>query len=104
MTDDGRRRAAETLGVAETATPDEIRRAFRAAMHAAHPDRGGSERLVRDLVEARRVLTSPPSREVRPAASTQARLRGFHRRRGLHRWWRFIVRRRQEPVVNRRVL
>lgn len=35
------RRARALLGVSEDASPDEIRRGFRARVLATHPDRGG---------------------------------------------------------------
>jgi DnaJ-class molecular chaperone len=56
------------LGIAETATPDQIKRAYRAAMKRFHPDRASSddkaesERLARFLNEAYRVLTDPAER------------------------------------------
>ncbi|MBX3070305.1 MAG: J domain-containing protein [Thermomicrobiales bacterium] len=56
------------LGIAETATPDQIKRAYRAAMKRVHPDRASleakaeSERMARFLNEAYRVLTDPAER------------------------------------------
>jgi curved DNA-binding protein CbpA len=78
------------LGVTPQASADEIRRAYRKAAMAAHPDRGGSTRLMQRINEAWDVLgdvqkrreydaqrqASPPvsapgttARPVRPAAS-----------------------------------
>ena len=39
------RRARALLGVAEEASPEEVRRAFRARALATHPDRGGDRTL-----------------------------------------------------------
>lgn len=56
------------LEIPETATPDQIKRAYRAAMKRSHPDRATaeqkeeSERLTRFLNEAYRVLTDPAER------------------------------------------
>lgn len=45
--------ARRLLGVGPTATPDEIRRAYRAKMVQAHPDRGGSHNEAARLTAAR---------------------------------------------------
>ncbi len=42
-----------TLGVGPTATPGEIRRAYRSKMMQAHPDRGGSHNEAARLAAAR---------------------------------------------------
>lgn len=54
-------KAAALLGVGETATPDQIRKAHRLAIAAAHPDRGGSEAKSADLNAARDVLLAARS-------------------------------------------
>jgi hypothetical protein len=45
--------ARATLGVGPNASPDEIRRAYRAKMAQAHPDRGGSHNEAARLTAAR---------------------------------------------------
>jgi hypothetical protein len=45
--------ARRLLGVGPAATPDEIRRAYRAKMAQAHPDRGGSHNEAARLTAAR---------------------------------------------------
>lgn len=53
----------ELLGVAPTATADEIRRAYRRRIAEVHPDKpGGDETLARTLDEARTVLLNPVAR------------------------------------------
>jgi hypothetical protein len=60
----------EILGVAPTATTDEIRAAYRARARAAHPDSGGSSGLFRMLRNAHDTLVDPDRR------------RAYDRRRG----------------------
>lgn len=54
------RHARFVLGVGDDAGPTEIRRAFRARAHVAHPDHGGDNHSFAELVDA---LAS-----IRPAA------------------------------------
>lgn len=49
-------RAAALLHVSPTASESEIRKAYRLAVAAAHPDRGGSHEKTSELNEARTVL------------------------------------------------
>lgn len=66
------------LGVAESATPDQIKRGYRAAMKRVHPDRAKSEeRAVAEqeavaLNEAYRTLTNPASRRQYDSQRRQA--------------------------------
>jgi curved DNA-binding protein CbpA len=50
------RHARRVLGVASDAGPDEIRRAYRARLHATHPDHGGNANAFVDVLEAFAVL------------------------------------------------
>lgn len=65
----------ETLGVARSASPDEVRAAYRAAARDHHPDAGGDPHRMQAVNAAWRVLGDP----VRRAAydrSLDARVRG----------------------------
>ena len=64
------RRARALLGVSEHASPEEIRRAFRARALATHPDRGGDRRwfelhvLAYETLQRVEVVPAPrPDRE-----------------------------------------
>lgn len=51
------------LGVAKTATPEEIKKAFRAKAHQYHPDKkGGDEAKFKEANEAYQVLSDPSKR------------------------------------------
>lgn len=49
----------KTLGVANTATPDEIKKAYRRLAAKHHPDRGGSTEEFQKIEEAYRHLSDP---------------------------------------------
>lgn len=69
-----RKRAREVLGVGQTATATELRRAFREQAKAAHPDRpGGDPDRFREVVEAYRLLSEakPVDRIVQPPATVR---------------------------------
>lgn len=51
-----------TLGVAQDASLDDIKRAYRRAARHAHPDRGGSHERMQSLNKAKDVLTDPERR------------------------------------------
>lgn len=53
----------ETLGVDRTASPAEIKRAYRRKAKAAHPDAGGSPEAFNELSKAHRVLTDDRKRQ-----------------------------------------
>jgi curved DNA-binding protein CbpA len=61
------------LGIAENASAEEIRRAYREAAMALHPDRGGSDRLMRRINEAWEVLSNPQKRHAYDAQRHGAR-------------------------------
>ena len=66
---DGRNPHA-VLGVDECASASEIKRAFRAAVFAAHPDRGGRREDFEAAVAAFEALTSQPPVRRGPAWAT----------------------------------
>jgi len=59
----GKRDYYEVLGVSKTASPDEIKKAFRRAAVEHHPDRGGSEEKFKELNEAYEVLKDEAKRK-----------------------------------------
>lgn len=58
----GRTTLYDLLGVAPTATPDEIRAAYRHAARALHPDAGGDAAAFRRLTTAYHILGDPAGR------------------------------------------
>lgn len=53
----------EVLGVSKTASPDEIKKAFRRQAVQHHPDRGGDETKFKEINEAYEVLKDPSKRQ-----------------------------------------
>jgi len=53
----------EILGVAETATKDEIRKAYRNFAKKMHPDAGGDEEKFKELAEANDILSDDKKRQ-----------------------------------------
>lgn len=53
----------EILGVSETATEDEIKKAFRKLAQKYHPDAGGDEEKFKEISEAYDVLSNPDKRK-----------------------------------------
>jgi molecular chaperone DnaJ len=53
----------EILGISKTASPDEIKKAFRRAAIEHHPDRGGNEAQFKKINEAYEVLKDPEKRK-----------------------------------------
>lgn len=49
----------ETLGVPKTATPDEIKKAYRKLASQHHPDKGGDTAMFQKIEEAYRILSDP---------------------------------------------
>ena len=56
------RTAYEVLGVARTASAEELRRAYRAAARRTHPDAGGDARDFRAVVRAWEAVGDPEAR------------------------------------------
>lgn len=52
----------DTLGISKTATPDEIKRAYRKLASQHHPDKGGDTAKFQEIEEAYRVLSDPTQR------------------------------------------
>lgn len=52
----------QTLGVTKTASPDEIKRAYRKLASQHHPDKGGDTGRFQEIEEAYRVLSDPNQR------------------------------------------
>jgi DnaJ-class molecular chaperone len=50
------RHARRVLGVAADATADDVRRAYRARLHATHPDHGGNAEWFTEVLEAFAIL------------------------------------------------
>lgn len=53
----------ETLGVDKTATPDEIKKAYRKLASKHHPDKGGDTATFQKIEEAYRTLSDPDQRQ-----------------------------------------
>lgn len=53
----------QTLGVAKTATPDEIKKAYRKLASQHHPDKGGDTATFQKIEEAYRVLSDAEKRQ-----------------------------------------
>ncbi|MDU5613192.1 MAG: DnaJ domain-containing protein, partial [Slackia sp.] len=54
----------KTLGVARSATQDEIKKAFRKLARTHHPDAGGDETRFKQINEAYEVLSDEKKRKV----------------------------------------
>jgi len=52
-----------TLGVAKTASADEIKRAYRRLASQHHPDKGGDVKKFQEIEQAYRILSDPQQRE-----------------------------------------
>jgi curved DNA-binding protein len=53
----------ETLGVSKSATPDEIKKAYRKLASQHHPDKGGDTAKFQQIEEAYRILSDPNQRQ-----------------------------------------
>ncbi len=52
----------QVLGVSQSASPDQIKAAFRKLAHQYHPDKGGDEKKFKEINEAYQVLSDPDKR------------------------------------------
>ena len=52
----------ETLGIPKTASPEEIKRAYRKLASQHHPDKGGDTAKFQQVEEAYRILSDPQKR------------------------------------------
>lgn len=64
----------QTLGVSRTASPEEIKRAYRKLASQHHPDKGGDTAMFQKVEEAYRVLSDPQQR----SAYDNPQPQGFH--------------------------
>ncbi len=68
----------ETLGVAKTASPEEIKRAYRKLASQHHPDKGGDTAKFQQIEEAYRILSDPQKRAEYDNPAPQMGPGGFH--------------------------
>lgn len=73
-----------TLGVAKTATPDEIKRAYRKLASQHHPDKGGDTAQFQRVEEAYRVLSDPAQRQRYDNPQPQFGGFGFQQGQNIH--------------------
>jgi DnaJ-class molecular chaperone len=68
-----------TLGVSKTATPDEIKKAYRKLASQHHPDKGGDKAKFQDIQAAYDTLSNPDKRQQYDNPAPQ----GFHTQGGV---------------------
>lgn len=73
-----------TLGVTKTATPDEIKRAYRKLASQHHPDKGGDTAQFQRVEEAYRVLSDPAQRQRYDNPQPQFGGFGFQQGQNIH--------------------
>ena len=52
----------QTLGVGQTASPDEIKKAYRSLANKHHPDKGGDQARFKEISVANDILSDPQKR------------------------------------------
>ena len=69
-----------TLGVAKSATTEEIKKAYRSMAMKYHPDRGGDEKKFKEIEEAYRTLSDPQKKQMFDMGidPNQSGNQGFH--------------------------
>jgi DnaJ-class molecular chaperone len=67
----------QTLGVAKTATPDEIKKAYRKLASQHHPDKGGDTATFQKIQTAYDILSDPQKRQEYDNPRTQFNQGGF---------------------------
>jgi curved DNA-binding protein len=74
----------ETLGVAQSATPEEIKSAFRKLAKQHHPDLGGSKDKFQQINDAYNTLSNPQERAAYDYSlkNPQPQFRNFHQQAG----------------------
>jgi curved DNA-binding protein len=74
----------ETLGVAQSATPEEIKSAFRKLAKQHHPDLGGSKDKFQQINDAYNTLSNPQERAAYDYSlkNPQPQFRNFHQHQG----------------------
>lgn len=68
----------ETLGIPKTASPEEIKRAYRKLASQHHPDKGGDTSKFQQIEEAYRILSDPQKRAEFDNPMQQAGPNHFH--------------------------